>query len=38
MIIGVTLFFVLCAFGMAWLHHRVPDHGGNLQPSEQHQP
>ena len=38
MIIGVVLFFILGAIGMVMLHHRVPNHGGTIQPSEQHQP
>ena len=38
MIVGVVLFFIFGAIGMAWLHHRAPDHGGTLQPNEQHQP
>jgi len=38
MVVGVALFFVFCAIGMAWMHRRTPGHGGNIQPSELHQP
>ena len=34
MVAAVVLFFIACAFGLVRLHHRAPDHGGNIQPSE----
>ena len=37
MIVGVVLFFILGALGMARLHRHVSDHGGTIQPGERHE-